>query len=96
MRLHDESEERAVERESKHEHGGTDAQQREKGINLPEREEPKRAVAADHEQLAVRDVQDSQDAERQRQSCRGQAVKTANEEAENELLGENHYKSREE
>ena len=80
----------------KHEHGGSDAKQREKRINFPKREEPERAIAADHEQLAVCNVQDAQDAERQRESGGGKAVKTADQQTENELLGENHYKSREE
>ena len=48
----------------------------------------KAAVAAEHDQLAVGDVEHLEHAEDERQPRRGQAVEPAQEQAEEELLGE--------
>ena len=90
MGFDDELKQGPVEREPEHKHGGSDAEQRKERVDLPKREEPKGAVAAEHEQLAVGDIEHAQDAERQRQTGGGQTVETADQETENELLSKNH------
>jgi hypothetical protein len=93
MRFDDELKQSPIEQHSEQEHGRGDAEQRNKRIDLPECEHPKRAITAEHDQLAMGHVQNAEHAECQGQSGSGQSIEAADEQTEDELLGENHRSS---
>src|SRR5436189_74972 len=85
---HDPPEERPVEDDAGDERGGDDDRERREGVESPEREEPEGAVAAEHDQLAVGDVEHLEDAEDQGEAGGGEPVEPAEEEPEDQLLEE--------
>src|SRR5207247_2634710 len=87
-RAHDPPEERPVEDDAGDERGGDDDRERREGVESPEREEPEGAVAAEHDQLAVGDVEHLEDAEDQGEAGGGEPVEPAEEEPEDQLLEE--------
>src|SRR5262245_28453856 len=93
MSFDDKLKQSPIESESEREHGRANGCERHKRINLPKSEKPKSAVAAEHEQFAVGHVQNAEHAEGERESCRGQTVKAADQKTENKLLSENHCQS---
>ncbi len=88
VRAHDEAEEPPVEECAEEQRARDHQHERGERIDAEERGEPEGAVAAEHDQLAMRDVQHAHDAEHERETRRGQAVEPADQEAEQELLGE--------
>jgi hypothetical protein len=67
---------------------GDDEAERDEGIEPEQRHQPERAVPPEHDQLAVRDVEDLHHAEHERQARRRQPVQPADEQPEHELLRE--------
>ena len=56
MSFHDKLKKRPVEQQAKDEHGRSDAEKRQEGVDLPKREEPERRIASQHQKLSVRDI----------------------------------------
>src|SRR2546429_2416291 len=90
VRPHDEGEEAPVEQHAEHERAGDDERKREQRIETQEYPEPEGAVASEHDQLAVGDVEDLEDAEDEREAGRSETVEAADEEPEHQLLDEDH------
>jgi hypothetical protein len=88
VRAHDEAEEPPVEDRAEHQRARDHQRQRGEGIDAEQRSEPEGAVAAEHDQLAVSDIQHAHDTEDQREPGRRQAVEPADQQAEQELLRE--------
>src|SRR6266542_3695647 len=84
----DEAEERAVEAEAEEQRERDHEEERGKGGDPEQGDDPERPVASQHDQLAVGDVEHLQDAKDEREADRGQPVEPAEQDPENDLLGE--------
>ena len=93
MRAHDEAEEPPVKDRAEQQRARDHQRQRREGIDAEQRGQPEGAVAAEHDQLAVRDVEHAHDTEDQREPGRRQAVEPADQQAEQELLREYHRRT---
>src|SRR5712692_8028168 len=84
----DKGEERSVQTETEKQRERNDEQERGERIDAEQGDEPERPIAAEHDQLAVGDIEDLEDAKDEREANRGQPVESAEQDPEDELLGE--------
>ena len=85
---HDEAEERPVQDDPREQGERDHEDERSERIHAQEGDGPEGCVAAEHDQLAVRDVEDLEDAEDERQPGRREPVEAADQDTQDDLLSE--------
>ena len=86
----DEAKQASVEKSAQHSRQRDDQEKRHEGIEPEERDQAECAVATQHDQLAVRDVEHAEHPEHEREPRGRQPVESAQQDAEDQLLDEGH------
>src|SRR5205814_1010611 len=85
---HDEAEEPGVEGDTEEQRGGHDEDERGERIEAEQRDDPEGSVSAQHDEIAVRDVEHLEHAEHEPEAGGGEPVEAADQDAEDDLLCE--------